>query len=227
MTMNRTSELFAALSKAQANFPTIPRDKTVEVTMKSGGKYKFAYAPLDTIISAVRNPLTENGLSFVQTIINEMVVTVINHSSGVSLRLAPTKIICNEHGPQAYGSALTYARRYSLTLALGIVADEDDDANTAAGNTTKPAQKKPEMKSVSEAQDHLYKEVMDYATKHDLNPDDVLYEVSYYKTDKGGEGWLKGEDLKKPNNNEKYQKWVGSALGKLRAKDKEKENAVS
>ena len=47
MSQTEDGALFGALAKAQAAFPAIPRDRTVKVTMKSGGTYSFAYAPLD------------------------------------------------------------------------------------------------------------------------------------------------------------------------------------
>jgi hypothetical protein len=47
--------------------------------------------------------------------------------------------------PQAYGSALTYARRYSLAACLGLVADEDDDANAAQPTQRQQAQQAPKQ----------------------------------------------------------------------------------
>jgi hypothetical protein len=149
--MSRTTELFAAMSKAQGAFPIIPKDKTVKVTMKSGGTYVFAYAPLDTILNAVRQPLAENGLAVFQTIKKESLVTIVAHCSGGCLTLAPVRIQAMENGPQALGSALTYARRYSLTLALGIVSDDDDDANGASGNKVEKARKEPAERSEVQA----------------------------------------------------------------------------
>lgn len=151
-------ELFKSLAKAQSNFPVIPRDKTVKVTMKSGGSYSFAYAPLDTILHCVRKPLAENGLSVMQTIAEDRVTTILGHESGESISLAPVKILQSEQGAQALGSALTYARRYSLTLALGIVADEDDDGNGADGNgatTTKSSTQSGDTTSPSKDAEYL------------------------------------------------------------------------
>jgi hypothetical protein len=45
--------------------------------------------------------------------------------------------------PQGQGSAITYARRYSLMAVLGLVADEDDDGNSASRKADKPAARKP------------------------------------------------------------------------------------
>ena len=128
--------LYGALSKAQGEFPLIPRDKTVNVSMKSGGRYSFSYAPLETILAAIRKPLANNDLAVYQNIVDGCIVTIIAHSSGEELILAPVKIQQVDQGPQAMGSALTYARRYSLTTALNIAADDDDDANSAEGHVT-------------------------------------------------------------------------------------------
>lgn len=140
--MNRSeqiNELAAALAKAQGSFPAIEKNRTVTVKTKTGGSYKFAYATLDNIVDGIRKPLSDNGLSYVQAIITsdrEMLCeTMLMHASGQFLVTAlPVKITPGENGAQALGSAITYAKRYSLTAMLGIVADEDDDANAADGN---------------------------------------------------------------------------------------------
>ena len=59
--LEKGGPLAAALAKAQSEFPPIPRDKTVTVQTKAGGSYTFSYAPLDTVLGAVRGPLTSNG----------------------------------------------------------------------------------------------------------------------------------------------------------------------
>lgn len=124
--------LASALAKAQAAFPTITRDKEVTVQTKSGGSYKFKYAPLDKILSDVRKPLSDNGLSILQLLDEDTLVTSLLHSSG-ALISGRTPIPQTE-GIQAYGSAITYLRRYAIQALLGIAAEEDDDGNRAAGN---------------------------------------------------------------------------------------------
>jgi hypothetical protein len=124
--------LAAALAKAQMAFPPITRDKRVTVTTKSGGSYSFTYAPLDSILAAVRAPLAANGLAVVQVLDGGALVTFLIHESGASITgrvdLPPTADI------QGLGSAITYLRRYALQAVLGIAAEEDDDGNRAAGN---------------------------------------------------------------------------------------------
>lgn len=128
----------AALAKAQGAFEQIRRDKTVTVTMKAGGRYTFAYAPLESILRAVSGALAANELSLSQRVVEnakgqQCVETILLHSSGESLS-NQTQIFINGDGAQAYGSALTYARRYGVTLLLCVSADDDDDGNAAEGN---------------------------------------------------------------------------------------------
>lgn len=131
--------LAAALAKAQAAYPPIPRDKEVTVQMKSGGSYKFKYAPLDTILAAVRAPLSDNGLAIAQLLDGPDLVTLLLHESGASLS-ARVKLP-GGGDVQALGSAITYLRRYALQALLGIAAEEDDDGNAASGNRATPTRR--------------------------------------------------------------------------------------
>ncbi len=132
-----TSKLADALSKAQGEFAPILRDKTVTVTMKLGGKYTFSYAPLESILHAVAPALSKNGLALTQAMVvvdgKDYVETTLRHASGQSI-CNRIPLFVRDDGPQAYGSALTYARRYGVTLLLCISADDDDDGNAAEGN---------------------------------------------------------------------------------------------
>lgn len=134
--------LAAALAKAQAAFPAVPRDKRVTVTSKRTGQtYSFNYAPLDTILDKVRKPLSENGLAIVQMLDGTDLVTLLLHESGASLS-GKVALPRDPNGDvQQLGSAITYLRRYALQAMLGIAAEEDDDGNTAAGNRATPAQR--------------------------------------------------------------------------------------
>jgi hypothetical protein len=130
---NIDGALAAALAKAQGEFPPISRDKEVTVQTKTGGSYKFKYAPLDTILNAVRKPLADNGLAVVQLLDDGDLVTMLMHESGA--RLAGRVSLPAVEGVQALGSAITYLRRYSIQAILGIAAEEDDDGNQASGNS--------------------------------------------------------------------------------------------
>ena len=130
------AQIATALAAAQAEITNPPRNR--EVTVRSDkGNYKFKYATLDAIIDAVRPALTKNGLWFIQTLANGdgkyQLVTTLTHKSGEWME-SEQPILVERPGSQAFGSALTYSRRYSLTAMLGVAADEDDDGNGADGN---------------------------------------------------------------------------------------------
>lgn len=95
---------------------------------------KSKYVTLDGLINAVRPVLSKFGLSFIQcpkvTGDTVTVFTTLFHSSGEylgddGLTLKPENLT-----PQGVGSAITYARRYSLGAILGIGWDNDDDGES-------------------------------------------------------------------------------------------------
>jgi hypothetical protein len=136
-------ELFTALSKAQGEFPPIPKNKKVDVYSKPPERkflYSYMYADLTTIIDCTRPALSKNGLSFTQQMFDKGFVTVIMHSSGETIR---TGFIPCEIKPdtdmKTVAGIVTYVKRISLTAALGVSADEDIDAEpdeAKLGNST-------------------------------------------------------------------------------------------
>jgi len=122
-TSEQINELAAALAKAQGMMDNAIMNRT-------NPHFKSKYADLAAIFVAARKPLSANGLAIVQTIGDGVLHTRLLHTSG--------QWIASEHPlptsgrPQEIGSALTYARRYSLSALIGIAADEDDDANAAS-----------------------------------------------------------------------------------------------
>jgi hypothetical protein len=136
-------ELATAMAKAQAEIKAALKDS-------KNPHFKSSYADLTSVWDACRTALTKNGLSVVQIPgfdANDVwLETMILHSSGESLSgrypLRPS-----QQTPQGYGSALTYARRYSLAAMVGVVADEDDDGNAASnrGNYEPPARQAPRV----------------------------------------------------------------------------------
>lgn len=97
--------------------------------------YKSKYADLASVIEAVKEPLEAHGLTFVQDCrLAEgmwVVSTVIYHESGEKLELAYVPVLATKPDAQGWASGNTYARRYSLQMALGVPA-EDDDGNAAS-----------------------------------------------------------------------------------------------
>lgn len=139
-TSEAINEIAEALVKAQTAIKAPTKNREVEVKMRSGGKYKFKYATLDSVIEHVRKPLTDNDLWFIQTAASRDSVTVMEtmliHKSGQWIKgEQPLRI--DGQGNQEVGSAVTYAKRYGLCAMLGLAADEDDDANAADGNAVR------------------------------------------------------------------------------------------
>lgn len=129
------NELVAAMVKAQAVMPTPKFDGRVKYEGRD-----FGYASLSAIIDTVRKPLTDVGLWFTQTTeTNEsgiVLSTTLLHTSGQWI-LSESPIVSLRPGAQAYGSALTYGKRYALCAILGISAEEDDDGNAGDGKSAK------------------------------------------------------------------------------------------
>jgi hypothetical protein len=133
-----TGRIALALAKAQGEFKPLKKSRTAKVPMKAGGYYTYQYADLGDVVECSREALSKHELCFIQTEqsagMKGGILTTIFHSSGQQLR-SWTSLVGGTQGtgPQAHGSALTYTRRYGLCLALGIVAEEDDDAQVAEG----------------------------------------------------------------------------------------------
>jgi hypothetical protein len=125
-----------ALVKAQAEYG--PALKSSE-----NPHYKSRYADLASCVEAVVGALNKHGIAFMQRILPSAsgvtVETVFIHTSGETLSSGPMHVPVQRNDAQGFGSALTYARRYSLMSACGI-APEDDDGNAASQHS--PAQVK-------------------------------------------------------------------------------------
>jgi hypothetical protein len=128
-----------ALVKAQKEFAPALKDS-------NNPFFKSKYADLSTCINAVLDALNNNGIALIQKnhdcADGVKVETILLHESGEEYSGGVLHVPTAKNDPQGYGSALTYARRYSLMATCGI-APEDDD-----GNAAKPAPR-PELKSVS------------------------------------------------------------------------------
>lgn len=96
--------------------------------------YKSKYADLSSIISAVKDPLNENGIVLVQSVYGGDLETMLIHTSGQYIGSKSPIVCAKPNDPQAWGSALSYARRYSLSALLSVPT-EDDDAESAMKRT--------------------------------------------------------------------------------------------
>lgn len=147
-------ELSAALVLAQTTLEGVAKDK-------NNPFFKSKYADLSSVVGALKAPLTENGLGYTQVLHDAesaaKVETVILHKSGEWLSCGVISVPVSKHDAQGYGSALTYARRYSLSAAFGV-APEDDDGNAAAKAAPNPvadAVAKANVKPTAGAKENL------------------------------------------------------------------------
>ncbi|HTH11647.1 MAG TPA: ERF family protein [Acidovorax sp.] len=117
----------SAMVKAQQQFG--PALKT-----NTNPHFKTKYADLSACIEAVIDALNSNGIFLMQSSHEcergVSVETVFVHESGETISAGKLTVPAAKQDPQGYGSALTYARRYSLMAACGM-APEDDDGNQA------------------------------------------------------------------------------------------------
>jgi hypothetical protein len=128
------TKLAVALAKAQGGFGPIERTREVTVRPRESAAYTFRYAPLDVVLAATLPSLNANGLSLVSLPIRggACLRTLLLHESGEFLAVEVE--MPETEGPQKFGSALTYLRRYSAISLLGVASEEDDDGNAAEGN---------------------------------------------------------------------------------------------
>jgi hypothetical protein len=127
-TSESIDELCKALAKCQGEMGK---------ASKSGFNphFKSKYANMESVWDACREPLSTNGLCIIQAPnYSEGILTVttrLSHTSGQWVE-SPLSIKPTGHTPQAVGSAITYAKRYSLMAIVGIADDDDDDGNQAS-----------------------------------------------------------------------------------------------
>jgi len=126
--MTDKAKIYGAFVKAQKEFAPALKSS-------SNPHFKSKYADLAACVEAVIDSLNNHGIAMIQRTHDDergvTVETVFIHESGECLEGGRLHVPAAKQDPQGYGSALTYARRYSLMAACGI-APEDDDGNAAS-----------------------------------------------------------------------------------------------
>jgi hypothetical protein len=134
-----------ALVKAQRGFA--PALKT-----STNPHFRSKYVDLAGCVEAVVDSLNAAGIALIQRTSEDAtgvtVETVFVHESGEMMECGKLHVPAAKQDPQGYGSALTYARRYSLMAACGI-APEDDDGNAATRKQAQPASE-PNVNAIEE-----------------------------------------------------------------------------
>lgn len=168
------NELAKALSLFQGTVKTAKFDKV-------NPHFRSKYATLTSLWETIRDPLKANGLAVVQTTVgNEsgiVLQTMLMHSSGQFIT-SEMPLVMTKQDMQGMGSALSYARRYSLAAILGLVSDDDEDGNDSPLAPQAPAKKQQKVA--------------------ELKPDDVASFVITIGKNKGKKlSEVSGEDLSK------------------------------
>jgi len=119
-TSDTITKISASINKSQSKFMHVVKD------VKGA---RGLYASLPAVIESVRPILNENGISVLQhshpSETGVCLSTVLLHTSGEWIADGGLFIPCVKNDPQAFGSAMSYARRYSLLAMLGVAADDD------------------------------------------------------------------------------------------------------
>jgi hypothetical protein len=154
--------LYGALAKAQGAFQPIVKNREVEITMKTGGRYKFRYADLEEILTKTRPALSANGLALIQTVEHGqqgalLVCRLMHAQGGMMASEVAMPGVRDMADPKAFGAAITYLRRYMVTAMLGVAADDDLDEDGQGVDETpttgrKPAVAAPQRRAEAPAQ---------------------------------------------------------------------------
>jgi hypothetical protein len=130
-------DIAAALSKLQAE------NKGAELEAVNPF-FKSKYSTLKDAWDSIRESVGKNGLAILQDLTTKdtcvSVTTMICHLSGQWIEFGPLEVPFAKKDAQSVGSASTYAKRYSLCAALGIVSGTEDDD----GNDAMPKQQAPQ-----------------------------------------------------------------------------------
>lgn len=127
-TSPETGKIDAAMVKVQAELKAAPRDS-------KNPHFKSFYSDINSMIEASRPTLAKHGV----TISQWPVPTNTPGFVGLVTRIAcqgeyyqsTFAIPVERQNAQGYGSAITYARRYSYGAAIGLATTEDDDGNAS------------------------------------------------------------------------------------------------
>lgn len=170
--------LSAALQKAQSEFPSLAKTKQVGV-----GNYGYSYLPLEQMLSLVTPVLLKNDLCLSQGFGcsptgQTLIVTRLIHKSGAMIKselpiFLPERDMANPKKNQTHlwGGAVTYQRRYSIKLILGLETDmdfnmeEEDDVKEKKGQKSSNTASSP----TSEIYELAFKWIQKATTQQQLD----------------------------------------------------------
>jgi hypothetical protein len=147
-TSDNVDKIFPAFVAFQAEMPPVPKDSI-------NPHFRNKYASLGAITEATRPVLAKHGLAYTQgmAIVDgvQVMFTRIIHQSGQWMEDGGYALNPTKNDPQGMGSAVTYARRYTIGSTLGIITEDDDDGNRASEPA--PVKKLPPVPKVEQLQE--------------------------------------------------------------------------
>jgi len=153
-----------AFARALGEIVNVAKTQTADT-----GKYSYTYADLGDVLDECKRACGDQGLTIVQVpTVQDGFLALgmwLIHAGGGQVTFDPLMMQLPKEA-QAYGSALTYARRYQLLTVFGI-APEDDDGRAA----TVAAQAQPGRRTEAERMIRESIAVMDEATRKDFATD--------------------------------------------------------
>ena len=168
-------QFIQALQKAQQQFPSLGKTKEV-----GAGKFGYSYLPLEQMLSKIQPVLHENKLHISQvfgytptgeTTIKTKLVHEGGHEEVSELPLfIPPRDMQKKNEAHVWGSSVTYQRRYSIKLILGLETDMDNNMEFEAEKAHKSRQAVPKQNIFVLAKDAILKET-DYEKllSHEMN----------------------------------------------------------
>jgi hypothetical protein len=136
--------------------------------------FKSSYADLKAVIDAIKEPLNNNGVTFLQAVdrgeAQPSIETILLHESGQFISSRTPVFCAKPNDPQAFGSGITYSKRYALQAMLGLPT-KDDDGEAAMGRKAQKQTSKPKSKQ---------KDIVDMAfLAFEAKHQDILTEESF------------------------------------------------
>lgn len=135
--------LYSSYLQVIAEVPNFVTDSSAQ----AGNRGTYKYLSLSTLLQRVKPVFAQHGIMFRQEVVNTPsdagkmqlgeVRTIVFDADGNDIQVGAYPFVVSAD-PQAIGSAVTYARRYSLYAALGIFPEKDDDGAAAREYSTQP-----------------------------------------------------------------------------------------
>lgn len=135
MARQARNHYLAAFAKLQADLPAVAR--------KGTGHNSKKYARFEDVIEAIRAPLAQHGFSLSFRTKHEgqivRITGILGHEAGhqeeTDLPL-PADTSGSKNAVQAWGSSISYGKRYVALTLLGIATEDDDDGKAAGAGAT-------------------------------------------------------------------------------------------